>query len=144
MQKEKIEPPTHFNIDSCFYNEYSKIKEKNKENPEHYATKLEFKDILTFAIALSIKNKRKPRPSKKSHWFLRTAVVKDEDRAVIQSLIFSYTNDISLILPENYERFYKLSEELANASMDEVLELLETPGEIEKQILLQSKKIIGK
>ena len=132
---------TWYTIDEHLYNEYSEIKQKNKTNPHHYSNKLETKDIFLFSIVMAVKNGRTPQPSKKAHWFTRTITLRDKDAAILNSLIFAYKKDISILFDENISKFRELAEKLANAGMPDVLQLLENEDETEKLILLESKKI---
>jgi hypothetical protein len=128
------------NIDELYKHRLDNIKEKHKEDHDHYINRLELKHIYTFAILISLKNGYTPKKSKKKVWIFRTEYLKDDDRSILKSLIFSYKKDIKILLPENSTEFYELCEKLANAGMDKVIELLEHPEEVEKMILFESKK----
>jgi hypothetical protein len=141
MEKKKFEPPAHFNIDEKHYLRYTSLKDKHKEDSEHYTNKLDFSDIYILSIGLALKNHRKPAKSGKTHWFLRTASITrgssiTKELAIIKSLVYKHASDLKMVLPEYYEKFYSIAEQLANAGFEDALELLETPKLIEQQILM--------
>ena len=138
--REKYQEPALVYIDEEYKNELDRLKEKYKDKPEHPINRLEAKLLYMFAILLSLRNEYKPKKSKKKAWILRTEYLKQDDRALIKSLVFTYSKDIQLLLPINYDKFYELSEELANAGMVDLIDLLNNPENIEETILIESKK----
>lgn len=127
-------------IDEEFKTKLDKIREKNKEDPEHYLNKLELKQIYIFSILIAIRDNLRPKKSKKKAWIIRTSYLKDEDNVILRSLIFNFTKNIKILLPDNSSEFYEICEELANAGMNKMLDMLENSKEVEETILLESRK----
>tara|TARA_Y100000031_G_scaffold157008_1_gene214929 strand:+ start:8926 stop:9357 length:432 start_codon:yes stop_codon:yes gene_type:complete len=140
----KNKEPALVYIDENYKIKLDNIKEKFKDDPEHYSNRLELKHIYLFSILLSLKNRYTPKKSKKKTWIFRTEYLKDEDRVVLNSLVFDYKKDITILLPEKYTEFYEITERLANAGMNKVLEILENSEDVEKMILIESKKFSSK
>lgn len=130
-----MKKPALVYIDSKYKKRIDKIKEKYSGDSEHFINRLENKYILFFAIEIALKNKSKPKKSKTKGWVIRTEYIKDETDTIMKGLIFSYKKDIKILLPENYSEYYELIETLANAGMDEALDILENKEELETLLL---------
>jgi len=64
--------------------------------------------------------------SEKSVWFFRKEDVKHKlDYEYISSMLYHYTKDLQLLLPENEDKFMSVCEKLANAGMDKAIEFIE-------------------
>ena len=89
---------------------------------------------------------RENKPSKKSNTFFRTDTIfygKDpKATSILKSLIFDYSKDLKLLLPESATQFYKLAEKLANAGMNKTIELLLSKDKIEEMLLKEGNKFI--
>jgi len=132
---EKIEKKKLIMIDSRYKARINQIKEKNKEDPESIINYLENKHILILAIQMALKNKLKPREAKIRDWIIRSEYLREEDHLLLGSLIFSYNKNLKILLPENYSLYHDLIENLANAGMEEILDLLEDKDEVETLLL---------
>ena len=138
--------PAVFDIDTQYYDEYNKLKEKSKKgDAENIFNRLELKHIYLLAIAIALKNGLKPKRSKKKKFFVRAEgfTADKTSFSILKSMIYDYSDcEINILFPHNYKKFFKLCEELANAGMEKTLELLKTPEELESQVLIEGKEII--
>jgi hypothetical protein len=142
--KTTIEEPEIISIDEKFKDKIDKLKKIHEEDPDHFISKLEAKELLILAILLAIKNKKNPIKSNKKAQLTRTEYLKEEDRSILQSIIFHHTKDIKILFPENYTLFYETSERLANAGMKDLIDLLENFKELENLTLIEAKHFQNK
>jgi len=139
MIKNNKSQPALAYIDEEYKIKLDQLKNKHKDDPDHFLNRLELKQIYILSISLALKNKYKPKKSNKKTWIIRTEYLKDEDMTLLKSLIYSFCKNIKILLPENSSQFYEICEELANAGMNKAIELLENSEDIEKIILAESK-----
>lgn len=132
----------HFNIETKYYDQYQADSEKHKEEKSHYTNMLSFKDVYLLAISCAIRDNMKPVDSKKTHWFLRTTSIKGLDLTILQSLIYSYANDLKILLPRKEKEFQDIAEKLANAGWESAMEILKTPSEWEREVLILKNKVL--
>lgn len=143
---KKVELPATFNIDGCYFTKLQTLKEEVKENDiENIFSRLENKEIFILAISIAIKFKLTPQRSKKSNTYFRTETItlsRDPPASsALRSLIYSYSKNLKILLPENALEFYKLAEDLANAGMNETIELLQNKHKIEEMLLKEGSKL---
>ena len=126
-------PDRVISIDHELKSELDKVIKDNKID-------LDNKHIYLLSIALALKYHLQLKPSKRKEGITRTSYLAEE-ASMLCAFVYQYSEDISILYPENRDKFFEIAEKLANAGIKETIKLISSPGEMENAVLILANEM---